>query len=391
VLALAFALGACGGSAQGPASDPSTTATAPSATVEPTPTATPIDIAGEFAAQMLARTQVKAEITGSVEVGGVVGVVSGTVESVGSDLHERMVVSFDEMPPQETERIVDADAWYTLDDQGIWLRHLGPTSGASTGLDALVNDALAHSERLVLAGTEMVDGDRLRRLEIQPPPQITPDMLGMVDPTIADFEADVAFFAEDDGTPAGVVVNAAWVQGEDAVPGLVEMVYRFDWGATDVRVTAPEDPWQMHAGDELGYQMAYPVNWVARHEPAAGNLLATDRFLGTVDDQVQVVAYPDLQGIPTAEDWFRASAQTLLRDFGTEPEVANTLSLADGSEVRILTLHYDEGPDRLFFQQAVVVRGTRAWDINWYSFAGSEARDGATLLKMLLTFEPAGG
>ena len=49
--------------------------------------------------------------------------------------------------------------------------------------------------------------------------------------------------------------------------------------------------------------------------------------------------------------------------------------MADGTEARILSLYYMDGSDEIFFQQAVVVRGTQAWDINWFSLAGSEAED----------------
>ena len=228
----------------------------------------------------------------------------------------------------------------------------------------------------MLSGTEVVDGDRLLRLDIEDAPGIPAETLGFTDPTIADFEATVAFLAEDDGAPAGMVVEATWVQGADAVAGAIDLRYRFALGARDVTVTAPEDPWEFHLGEQLDYRMAYPIGWTVGHEPATADYPPFDLYLGRVDDEVQVIAYADLMGAPTAEDWFRSSAQVILRDYGAEPEIAEPIFLEDGSEVRVMKVHYSDGPDEWFFQQAVIVRGTQAWDINMFSFAGNETKDG---------------
>ena len=61
---------------------------------------------------------------------------------------------------------------------------------------------MADPDSVVLAGTETIDGERLDRLEIQPAPDITAEMLGFTDPALSEFEATLAFLAEDDGKPA---------------------------------------------------------------------------------------------------------------------------------------------------------------------------------------------
>ena len=386
-LTLVVALSAC-------AADVAKQSTPPSATdaptAEPTPTATPIDIPQVFASRMLAITELRADISGTIQVGDNVGEYSGTLESAGSDTHERLVVTFADGTPRVSETIQEGDTAYELTD-GIWIRTqlTGSDTGDAVNIETIMDAALRDPESLVPAGTEMVDGDRLLRLDIQDAPAIPADTLGFTDPTIAEFEATVAFLAEDDGSPAGFMVEATWVQGAEAVAGVVDLRYRYALGARDVTVTAPEDPWEFHTGAELGYRMALPIDWTGRHIPASGEVFAFDEYVGTIDDAVQVVKYPDLQGAPTAEDWYRASAQDLLRRFGAEPEVANVIFMPDGSEVRVMTLHYDDGPDQIFFQQAVVVRAAEAWDINWYSFAGNETQDGLTLLNMVTSFEPA--
>ena len=391
VLTLAVVLAACAADVA-EESAPTTPTDAP--TIAPTPTATPIDVPGEFAAQMLANTQLRSEISGTIQVGdGPTGDLSGSVESVGSDVHQAMAVTFPGHAPRETESITDAGATYELQD-GVWIRTQVSSGGSggpaeATGLQAIVEAALADPDGLELAGTEEIDGERFQRLDIQPAPEITAAMLGFTDPTIADFDATVAFLAEDDGTPAGIVTEATWVQGAEPVDGTLDMRFRFDWGASDVRVTAPENPWVFHASDELGYRMAYPIDWTVRHVPASGELIATDEYLGTVDDSVQVRAFADLQGAPTVEDYYRAAAQSLLRGFGTEPEIPHRLILEDGSQARVMTLHFEDAGEEFFFQLAVIVRGTQAWDLSWYSLAGNETDDGATLLKMLMTFAPA--
>jgi hypothetical protein len=387
MITLIIALTSCAADAAQQSSPPTAT-NAP--TVAPTPTATPIDIPGEFAAQMGTASQKRADISGTVHVGDGAGTISGFMEFAGPNSHQRIVIAFPGGESQETEVIVHAGASYALED-GIWIRkNADPGAGDQSGLEAILDAALADPDGLALAGTETTDRGRLHRLEIRPAPEIPAELVGFTDPTFAEFEATVAFLAEDDGTPAGIILEATWLQGEEALDGVLEMRFIFDNRVSDVEVTAPEDPWEVRVGVELGYRMAYPVDWTVNYVPATEEFLASDEFLAPVDDGVRVVAYPDLQGARNAEEWFRWSAQTLMQDFGSEPAVSDTFTQPDGSEVRILSLYFEEGPDTIFFQQAVVVRGTKAWDINWYSLAGDEMEDGATMLQMILTFEPAG-
>jgi hypothetical protein len=389
VLTLAIALTACAAGGTQESARPSATDAPP--TLAPTPVPTPIDIPREFADQMLAMTQFRADISGTVQVGdAAAGEISGMMEVAGTESHQQMVISFPGGEPQETEEIVLADASYALED-GIWIRtdaQLG--DGVDTGFGAIWSAAVADPDSLVLAGTETIDGERLHRLEIQPAPDITAEMLGFTDPAFSEFEATLAFLAEDDGKPAAIVLEATWLQGPDAVDGTMDMRFRFDAGTRDVEVTAPEDAWEVRVGVELGYRMAYPVDWSVSYAPATDEFAASDNYLGPVDDGVQVVAFPDLQGAASPDEWFRWSAQTLMQDFGTEPSVSETFPLADGTDARILSLYFQDGKDEIFFQQAVVVRGGQAWDINWFSLAGNEAEDGERMLQMLLTFEPAG-
>jgi len=387
-LVLAVALTACAAGGTQQSDQPSSSH---AASIEPTPTATPVDIPSEFAAQMLASSEFRADISGTLQVGDNAGEINGVMDVVASGSHQRVVISFPEMEPQETEEIVLADASYALED-GIWIRaETDPGSGGGdSGLESIFVAALAHPDRLVLAGTETIDGERLHRLEIRPAPEISAEMLGFADPSVTEFEATLAFVAEDDGTPAGLIIEANWLQGEEAMEGQMDMRFRLDEGTHDVQVIAPEDPWEVRVGVELGYRMAHPVDWAVSYRPENEEYFAIDDYLGPVDDEVHVVAYPDLQGATGTDEWFRWSAISLVQDFGTEPEIATEFALTDGSKVRVLTLHYMEGATKVFFQQAVIVRGTQAWDVDWYSLAGNEAEDEETLLQMLGTFEPAG-
>ena len=389
VLILAIALTACAAGGTQESVQPTSTEAPP--TLAPTPVPTPIDIPREFAAQMRLASQFRADISGTVQVGeGQVGEISGLVEIAGGDTHMRMIITAPDGEPQTTEQIVTADGSYALED-GIWIRSdADPGAGGATGLGGMWTAMVAEPDRLAVVGTEMIDGERLHRLEMEPAPDITAEMLGFADPAFSEFEATLAFLAEDDGKPAGIILEATWMQGTDALEGAMDLRFRFDGGARKVEVIAPEGAWETRVGVELGYRMAYPVKWSVSYAPATDEFLASDNYLGPVDDEVHVVAYPDLQGATSADEWFRWSAQTLLRDFGVEPSVSDTFSLADGTDVRILSLSYEDGPDKVFFQQAVIVRGTRAWDVNWFSLAGNEAEDGATMLQMLTTFEPAG-
>lgn len=182
-------------------------------------------------------------------------------------------------------------------------------------------------------------------------------------------------------------MTAAWVQGPEEAPVPAEFELRFLVVDREATIEIPEDVWDRHSSAELGYRVDYPANWDVTHEPAADEFAAYDFYLSPVDEEIQVYQYTDLGG-STANVWFRDSALVLAESFGAEPELANMLTLGNGLEGQIFIGQYTEGADRIFYQQAVIFGGEVAWDLDWYSDAGTEVEDQARFLQLVMSFEP---
>ena len=382
-LVVMLALAGCGDS-DTPVS-PRSTAPAATPTPESSPTEAPVDIADEFVAKAGGLATFVADLSGTLRVGNLEGEVTGALEVVGSDMHNLTVITFPGLPEEREESISIDGISYQRTEHGYWLQLAGDGGGA--GGDP-VTGTLNNTAGLEVVGTEEHDGVTLHRIESSRPAAIPPEALGFNDPTIIDFEAEVAFLAEDDGTPAGIRITATWAQGPEGatVPGEFELLYLVvDRTAT---IEAPEDPWIQYASAELGYRVAHPADWDVSHEPATADLEMRDFYLGPIDGEVQVYRYTDLGGA-TANAWFRSSVAFLTENFGSEPELANMLSLSNGLEVQVFIGHYSEAEATYFYQEAVVFGGAVAWDLDWYSLAGNEAEDQVRFLQLVMSFEPA--
>jgi hypothetical protein len=350
-------------------------------------------VVAEFVDQMKALTHLSAELTGTIEVGERSGQISGLMEVVGDDHHQLIEIEFGDGSEVVSEMISIDDVAYTL-EASVWMRSSSTSTDpreAGNGLGDLVQASIDDRTQLRVVDTDLVGGVRLYRLEMTSHAAITPATLGIDDASVTDFEAEVAFLAEDDGTPVGMVLEVTWVEptAEGTVPGRFELEYRFDRDGPEVAIEAPTDVWELHASEQLGYQMIHPAGWMVQHEAASEDQWAFDLYLGPVDDQVQVYYYPEVEGA-TAEEWFRWSASALIDRFEVEPQVASEVTLGNGTRIRVLTLHAQEDGSAFYFQEAVVFAGDDAWDVDWYSFPGGEVDDGVTFMKMLLTFERTG-
>ena len=372
LLILAVALAACGGGSDASAvsADPSVAA---SATAEPTPSPSPVDIAGEFVSNLAAMTELATTISGTMTIGELEGDISGHLRVTGRDQHFLTIITFPGIPAVENEAITVDGVSYQRIPTGIWMQT--EAGGASqTGTDP-ISAALSRADDLEVVGTEVIGGTRLHRLEANEPVVFGPQSLGVTDPSVADFGATVGFLAEDDGTPAAIVINAAWKQGppESPVPAMFEMRVEFNIGAA-VTIEAPPDPWTTYTSAELGYRIAHPVDWDVTYQPGTDELLAGDLFVGPVDGEVQAYRYDDIPVDITPNLYFRGSAQVTADAFGAEPEVVEELTLANGLPVRVFNLQIEQDGVLYFFQQAAIYGGPVGWDLSWYSPARLRGR-----------------
>ena len=384
-LAVTLGLAACGGPSA--SVSPLAEATATHSTA-PSPTAAQVDVAGAFSDKVAGSLTFFADLTGTLRAGEVEGELSGPLYAVVDDVDTLTVITFPGLPPQETAVIQVDGVTYTRSLQGYWLESTG---GASADADSPFSAALSNTDDLEVVGTEQVDGRTLHRLESRSQAQIDPRAFGIIDPTVRDFDATLAFLAEDDGTPAGFLLNASWSQGAPGaeVPAELEMRYVATDEVADIE--APPDPWRVHVSAGLGYRMAYPSSWDVTHEVATDEFPEADVFIGPVDGEVDVYRYgaEEIAGA-TANAWFRGASQVLTDSLGVAPELLASLTL-DGLDVQVFGLNYTDQGEELFFQQAVVFGGDAAWDLDWYSLTGNEEADHALFLQFLTSFQRVEG
>ena len=379
-------LTACGAAATSPSSE-----AAPSVTESPSASPSPeIDVASAFAEIMGSSTfSVESQISGSIEVGAGEGAISGSLVADAGGNHLVMEITLPGQASQVTETINaggmsyrrEGDLWFLAGD-------------VSNGDDSFAAD-LGNLESLRDEGVVERDGDRLHRLVPSQPLDLDASSLGFDDPSVSGFQADVEFFATDDGTPAGLVISAQWEQDVNGEPmdATMTLDYAFTSVGEAVDIVAPEELWLKFTSDAFGYQMAYPSTWDFQHFPAEGEFPAADVFLapatvGAVATEVDVYHYPDLEAGIVPNAWFRDSGLLLEETWGTSLETSELIEV-NGIEAQLFTLHgVQEGGNDTYFQEAAIFAGSVAWDVDWYSQPGMEMADRELFVKMLSTFRP---
>ena len=359
----------------------------PSASPSPTPE---IDIAAEFAAVIGSPGfSVEASITGSIEVGPGEGTIDGSLRSSASANHLVMEITMPGQTSQVTETILVGGKTYDREGE-LWFE------GSAQSANDAFTSALGDLESLTDAGMVERDGDRLHRLVTPQGADLDAASLGFTDPSVSGFEAEVEFFATDDGTPAGLILSAAWEQDVDGerMDATMTLDYTFTSIGRPVDIAAPEEVWIKFTSDAFGYRMAYPSTWDFVHVQADGENPASDAFLapatiGPVVTEVNVYHYPDLEaGIPP-NAWFLESGTLLEEAWSTTLETSQAIEV-NGIQAQLFTLHGTSfDGNATYFQEAALFAGTEAWDIDWYSDPGTEAADHELLLTMLSTFRPA--
>lgn len=382
---LVVGLSAC--AASQPESD-SSPATSPSGspTAAPSPTATP-DIADLFLVHMLSHDQeLVAEMTGSITIDDVEGEISGEIAANGSDRSQVMTIDIPGTASQTYEQVAVGGVTYIRQPSGIWLI---ASSDADESEDALAS-ILSGIDELTVVGKEQWDGRTVYRMESTDAVEIGPDALGLTDPSVSDVLGTMAFFAAGDGTPAGLEVSVAWVQGpEDArVDAAFEMRFTFDEPSMSITISAPDDAWMMYASPVHGFQMAHPVEWAVTSRPPEGDFPAFEHFVGMGEAEIQVFRLPDPPAAIVPAEMFAGVGPALAEAYGTEPEQLGDLTLADGGVARILGMQVTVDGVDYYMMYAAIVSADRVWYAQWFSDPGSAARDSARFTQFIETFAP---
>ena len=234
-----------------------TTSTSPSnAAASVRPSASPssrIDVVEAFRAKMAATQAFEATIDGTVKVGGTSVAATGTLQVSGSDSHQVMTIAT--AKPQTTETITVDGTTYTRRGDA-WFG--APATSSTTFGDAFA----ATLARLTDLGPVSIDGRRLHRLA--PPPGTTIPMTSLgTSPGPAGGTMTVEFYANDDGTPAIIALDATWTQKAANVDQKASMHLDFALrdGATLITIAAPSPIWVTGNSKRLAYTLSYPSEW----------------------------------------------------------------------------------------------------------------------------------
>jgi hypothetical protein len=377
VTVLALLLAGCGAPASAP---PTTTPTgtpqspAPTTAAIATPTPEPsIDVAPLFAESIAALKTGVVTFDGLVIVGDIQVTMSGATTFSGPDSTTATTTALGGVSTT-VETVKVAGRQYARTGDGPWLEKV-----ASNRPD-LTEQLLGDPSNLTDLGTEMRAGQRVHRLEADRADFDPAALLASVEGVSA-VEADIAFFALDDGTPVGAILEVSWLQASDdgSVDGSMALEMGFSQLGRPQTIRAPADVWTSFASERWGYAFAHPADY--DHSSDKGY----DYFFGPGDSwlssargktfgyTLNVIAKAEMAGLKKA----------LGAKSGTNE--ALTMGGIKGRLVTVAGKSKDLG-GRYTVYEAIVVKGKFAYYVAWFSPAGSEAADLATFRQLVSTF-----
>jgi hypothetical protein len=190
-----------------------------------------------------------------VTVGESMVPVRGTLQVSGSDSHQVLTL----MPggePGTTETIkVDGTTYTRRGDAWFAAR----SSTGTGGIDAAFVKAMTG---LTDVGTVSMDGQTFHRLAPAAGTTLLLSSFGAATTGSADGPMTIEFYAQDDGTPAGIGIDATWTQKVDKVDQTASMHLDFALDmAKTVTIDKPSPIWVTGTSKRLGYAVAYPAEW----------------------------------------------------------------------------------------------------------------------------------
>jgi hypothetical protein len=389
VLAVAIALivAACGGDntvkpivrpSSGVSSAASVAPSAATSAVEPPPTSTPqptttpsVDVAKAFVASLSRGLSAEARLDGSVTVGAISLPVSGTSLLAGRDSHQTMTITTGARA-QVTETITVDGQSYTKQGK-LWFAK--PAKGGGD-LGAVLN-ALSS---LVDTGTETKDGRNLHRLAPPPGTAIPMSALGAASAGATDGNVALEFYAEDDGTPAIISLDASWTQkvGKVDQPASMHLDMFLSRVGQTITIAPPETVWVTTASRRLGYRVARPSDWDVEFAKKA---TANDWFYGPDGDVVAVYREANCRcKLNAISAEFIRYERTHVKSFKV---VSNSAAKVGGLRARVIESRGTYPNGRSWDLTYLVVWGRAAYVLDYSSDAPLTAQDRATAADMI--------
>jgi actin-like ATPase involved in cell morphogenesis len=354
---------------------PAASPTLPAALVAPAataPSASPADLASTFIDTVTNPAfAAKATVTGRIKLAGITVPVSGEAHIAGTDSQTALTVR----APGATERIESIDAagkTYERTTGGPWVEQEGPAPKT-------IGQLFKEMNGVVDVGVETKAGRQLHHLRPRDTPKGIVDAIGLRDPSIRNATATIDVYADDRGTPVVLSFGAKWTQ---LAPGQsAPATATIDFDLTDIgipqAVAPPADAWQPYRSSKWKFTIAHPFGWTLEQ------LADYDRFTGPLGELLLVARFNVPRGTTLAAGVAQQSEQ-LRKLFATRDSVKNIT--LDGQPARLLIYHLVTQEQRIHIVEAVTVRGSFLYLVQWYKVAGTEAADRKVFNQFLSTF-----
>ncbi len=381
VLAAALLAAACGSTASttpGTTIVPSASVGVP-ATASPSPSPSPtadVSAAALAALLRLSTTGTLADVSGSLTSTAGTWPVHGTISVSGQDQQSDVTIT-EGTTAVESHAVVSAGHAYVARGNGPYFAGpaltsgFGPTSGATLGS---VVTAIGSLEDM---GVETHAGQSLHHLKPVVAEPAVPFAFGLADATIKSPALTVVVYTDDAGKPILFAISGAFQQTVGRTAVTVTAALDVTLRAGFAPVTTPDEVWAPFSSKRFLYHAAKGTDWTLSTKNAKVDEIET------TDD-----AFIDLASVVS-----RVSLTTLTndaisidtRDLGKKPEKNESIRVG-GAPARLLTFHGTFQKTKVYFLDASVVFGGRAYGITYTALPGTEATDKATFLEFLGTF-----
>ena len=264
-----------------PSASPKPVGAIPSATTPPAKPSSQLDVVAAFRAGMASMQTIETTIDGTVTVGAETVPVTGSLLSRGGDSHQTFTISANGKT-QTTETIAFGGTTYTRRGE-VWFSTPRKTDPSAADMGAAFERAMAGLTDL---GPTSINGRTLHRMT--PPSGTTIPMASFsAAPGSSDGVMTVEFYAEADGTPAIIAIDATWTQtvGKTATPASMHLDMVLADGGTPPTIEPPSPIWVTKPSKHLAYTLAYPSDWDA---DLASKPSGTDYYYGLDGEAIAV-------------------------------------------------------------------------------------------------------
>jgi hypothetical protein len=354
---------------------PTGAATASQAATEaPSPTPVP-DVSAAFRTQFAAISSGVMELSGQATVGPVQLTVTGTTTFNGLDSSDVSTTTVSGVATI-VNHVQTGGKRYVKKGNGPWLVDTSPAPSGS------LSKELARVAALVTdAGLDTHGGLPAHRLVPPAGTVFDPSTLGLGSSAAADATVTVIFFAEDDGTPVAVNLDATWSQAAGGATVAVHMVLDIalsQLGVTHV-IRVPDHVWTSFKSKRFGFRIAYPDDF----DYSKGKTV--DFFTGPFGQYVGG-SRQSTRGFSLNSIVSQVSP-AIKRDFHAKSVKNEAFTLA-GAKARLLTFSggVNSAKVKVVLYDVWCVKGSYVYELFWVSAVGNEANDLAAFKQILATF-----